>query len=75
MSVWAKLFTAIRGGANEQPKPWLISRLCGFLDQQVRDAETSLVKAQTDLAGLMGRVELTRDKVSDLQQKHTRAWP
>jgi phage shock protein A len=72
MSVWVKLFTAIRGGANEAAEAVVDQQALRILDQQVRDAETSLVKAQTDLAGLMGRVKLTRDKVSDLQQKHTR---
>jgi len=72
MSVWAKLFTAIRGSANEVAEAVVDQQALRILDQQIRSAETSLVKAQTDLAGLMGRVKLTRDKVFDLQQKHAR---
>jgi phage shock protein A len=72
MSIWAKLFTAIRGSANEAGEAVVDRQALRILDQQIRDAETSLAKAQTDLAGLMGRVKLTRDKVLDLQQKHAR---
>jgi phage shock protein A len=72
MSVWAKLFTALRGSANEAAEAVVDQQALRILDQQVRDAENSLARAQTDLAGLMGRVKLTRDKVGDLQQKHAR---
>jgi phage shock protein A len=72
MSVWGKLFTVIRGGATEAAEAVVDKQALRILDQQVRDAETSLARAQTDLASLMGRAKLTRDKVMELQQKHAR---
>jgi phage shock protein A len=72
MSVWGRLFTAVRGGVNETAETIADSQAMRILDQQLRDAETALLKAQTDLAGLMGKAKLARDKVGDLQQKHGR---
>ena len=72
MSVWGRLFTAVRGGVNEAAEGIADTQAVRILDQQVRDAESALVKAQTDLAGLMGRAKLARDKVADLEQKHAR---
>jgi phage shock protein A len=72
MSVWGRLFTAVRGGVNEAAESVADAQAVRILDQQVRDAESALVKAQTDLAGLMGRAKLARDKVVDLEQKHAR---
>lgn len=72
MSVWKRMFTALRGGANEAAEAIVDANAVRILDQQVRDAEGALLKAQTDLAGLMGKAKLARDKVADLEQKHAR---
>lgn len=72
MSVWGKVFTAIRGGANDAAEAIADQQAVRILDQQMRDAEGALMKAQTDLAGLMGRAKLTREKVTSLEQKHVR---
>lgn len=72
MSVWARLFTAVRGGANDAAEAVADTQAVRILDQQMRDAESALMRAQTDLAGLMGRAKLTRDKVGQLEQKHAR---
>jgi phage shock protein A len=72
MSVWGRLFTAIRGGANEAAEAVADANAVRILDQQIRDAEGALMRAQTDLAGLMGKAKLSRDKVQDLEHKHAR---
>ena len=72
MSVWGRLFTAVRGGANEVAEKAADANAMRILDQQVRDADTALMQAQTDLAGLMGKAKLARDKVADLEQKYAR---
>jgi phage shock protein A len=72
MSVWGRIFTAVRGGVNDTAETIADTQAVRILDQQVRDAETALVKAQTDLAGLMGKAKLARDKVADFEQKHMR---
>jgi phage shock protein A len=72
MSVWGQLFTLVRGGANEAAERIADANAVKILDQQVRDADSALLRAQTDLAGLMGKAKLTRDRVVDLEQKHAR---
>ena len=72
MSVWARVFTAIRGGANDAAEAIADQQAVRILDQQMREAEGALMRAQTDLAGLMGRAKLARDKVAGLEQKHAR---
>jgi phage shock protein A len=72
MSVWGKLFTMVRGTANDAAESIADAGAVRILDQQVRDADGALLKAQTDLAGLMGKAKLTRDRVLDLEQKHGR---
>ncbi len=72
MSVWGRLFTAVRGGVNDAAETVADQQAVRILDQQMRDAEVALAKAQTDLAGLMGKAKLSRDKVVDLEQKYAR---
>ena len=72
MSVWGRLFTAIKGSVNETAESVADTQTVRILDQQMRDAEAALGKAQTDLAGLMGKAKLARDKIADLTQKHGR---
>jgi phage shock protein A len=72
MSVWGRLFTAVRGGANEAAEKVADANAIRILEQQMRDANTALMRAQTDLAGLMGKAKLSRDKVADLEQKYAR---
>ena len=72
MSLWGSLFTAVKGGANEAAEKAADANAVRILDQQVRDADAALIRAQTDLAGLMGKAKLSRDKVADLEQKYAR---
>jgi phage shock protein A len=72
MSVWGRLFTALKGSVNETAEAVADTQAVRILDQQMRDAESALARAQTDLAGLMGKAKLARDKMADLGQKHTR---
>jgi phage shock protein A len=69
MSVWGKLFTAMRGGANEAAEAVADGQAMRILDQELRDADNALRKARGDLAGMMAtakriekRVEATRAK-------------
>ncbi len=72
MSVWGRLFTAIKGSVNDTAESIADTQAVRILDQQMRDAESALARAQTDLAGLMGKAKLARDKMADLTQKHAR---
>jgi phage shock protein A len=72
MSLWTSIFTLFRGAASETAEAIVDRNVLRILDQQIRDAEAALGKAQTDLAGLMGRVKLTGNKVVELEQKYER---
>ena len=69
-----RLLTALRGGINEAAEAAADTQALRILDQQIRDAEGSLDKAQRDLAGLMGRAKLSRDNVAELDAKFERDW-
>ena len=69
MSVWNKLFTAVRGGVTEAAEGVADKQALRILDQEIRDAENALRRARSDLAGIMAsnkslqrRVTETRDK-------------
>lgn len=53
MSTWGRIFTAIRGGINETAEAAADSQSMRILDQEIRDAEQSLRRARSDLAGIM----------------------
>jgi len=72
MSVWGKLFTAMRGGMNDAAEGVVDAQAVRILDQQMREAEAALLRAQTDLAGLMGKAKLARDRLAELERKHAR---
>lgn len=72
MSVWGKLFTAMRGGVNEAAESAADSQALRILDQEIRDAENSLVKARSDLAGMMATAKRTEKRVADLREKEAR---
>lgn len=69
MSAFGKLWTALKGGANEAAEAAADSQAFRILDQEIREAEANLKKAKTDLAGLMAgskkiqkRLETNYDK-------------
>lgn len=69
-----RLLTALRGGINEAAEAAADSQAMRILDQQIRDAETNLDKAQRDLAQLMGKAKLARDGVVELDAKFEKDW-
>lgn len=72
MSVWMKLVTAVRGGANEAAEAVADNQALRILDQEIRDAETALRKARGDLAGLMADGKRMEKRVADLEDKANR---
>ena len=64
MSVWGKLFTAMRGGVNEAAETVADSQAMRILDQELRDADNALRQARSDLAGMMAtaKPEMTPGK-------------
>jgi phage shock protein A len=63
MSVWAKLFTAMRGGVNEAAGSVADSQAMRILDQELRDADNALRKARGDLAGMMATAKRIEKRI------------
>ncbi|MCB2077739.1 MAG: PspA/IM30 family protein [Novosphingobium sp.] len=72
MSVWGKLFTAVRGGANEAAEAVADSQAMRILDQEMRDADNALRKARGDLAGMMATAKRIEKRLADSRSKEQR---
>ena len=72
MSVWGKLFTAVRGGINESAQAAADSQAMRVIDQEIRDAENALRKARSDLAGIMASAKRVEKRVSEFRAKEER---
>jgi len=69
MSVWGKLFSAVRGGVNEVAEGAADAQALRILDQEIRDAETALRRARSDLAGIMATTKSLARRVEEAQAK------
>ncbi|MVA54821.1 PspA/IM30 family protein [Agrobacterium vitis] len=69
MSTWAKIFTAIRGGVNEVAEAAADSQSMRILDQELRDAEQSLRRARSDLAGIMASNKSVMRRLEEARAK------
>jgi phage shock protein A len=72
MSVWGKLFTALRGGVNEAAETVADSQAMRILDQELRDADAALRQARGDLAGMMATAKRIEKRLIDNQAKEER---
>jgi phage shock protein A len=72
MSVWGKLFTAVRGGVNETAEAVADSQAMRILDQELRDADNSLRKARGDLAGMMATAKRIEKRIQENRLKEER---
>ncbi|MCQ0987704.1 PspA/IM30 family protein [Jiella marina] len=69
MSVWGKLFTAVRGGVNEAAEAAADTQALRILDQEIRDAEQALRRARSDLAGIMASNKSLSRRVEEARAK------
>ncbi|MET1756826.1 PspA/IM30 family protein [Novosphingobium sp. RD2P27] len=72
MSIWGKLFTAMRGGANEAAESVVDSQAMRILDQELRDADNALRQARSDLAGMMATAKRIEKRIQDNRAKEER---
>ena len=72
MSIWGKLFTALRGGVNEAAETVADSQAMRILDQELRDADNSLRKARGDLAGMMATAKRIEKRIEENRAKEDR---
>ncbi|NHH99427.1 PspA/IM30 family protein [Oceanimonas sp. MB9] len=63
MSVWKKLVTAIKGGANEAAEAVADSQALRILEQEIREAKQELRRSDEALTGIMAKRKLAQQKV------------
>ena len=69
MSVWGKMITALRGGANEMGESIVDSQALRILDQEIRDADTELRRSKEALAEIMAKQKLADAEVKKYKEK------
>ncbi|VVP58335.1 hypothetical protein PS903_05818 [Pseudomonas fluorescens] len=68
-SIWSKLFTALRGSANEAGEAIADQQALRILDQEIRDADSALANAKRQLVTIMAKHKLSTDRVSEHNAK------
>ena len=67
MSVWKKLFTAVKGGATEAAEAVVDSQAIRILEQEIRDAKEELRKSDHARTQILAKCKLAQQKVDSLQ--------
>lgn len=67
MNIWAKMITALRGGATEAGEAIVDNQALRILDQEVRDAYEELKQSKDSLAEIMARQKLAEDKCTTMR--------
>ena len=67
--VLTKLWTAIRGAANEAGEAAVDANATRILDQEIRDADNELREARVALSGMMGKQTVERNHLEEKQAK------
>lgn len=68
-SIWNKLFTALRGGANEVGESIVDQQALRILDQEIRDADGALANAKRELVTIMAKHKLSSERVTEYNTK------
>lgn len=68
MSVWKKLVTAIKGGANEAAQSVVDSQAIRILEQEIREAKEELRKSDHARTQILAKCKLAQQKVDSLQK-------
>ncbi|KAB7686142.1 MULTISPECIES: PspA/IM30 family protein [Plesiomonas] len=68
MSIWKKLFTAVKGGVNEAAETIADSQALRILDQEIREAKEELRQSDRALASIIAKRKLSEQKVQALAQ-------
>ena len=69
MNVWAKLLTALRGGANEAGEAVVDSQALRILDQELRDADEELKRSKESLVAIIAQEKVSVEKRDTLKDK------
>ena len=68
MSVWKKLFTAIKGGVNETAEAVADNQALRILDQEIREAKQELRRSDEALVSIVAKRKMSQQKVDGFQQ-------
>lgn len=63
MSVWKKLFTAIKGGANDAAESVADGQALRILDQEIREAKQELRRSDEALVSIVAKRKMSQQKV------------
>lgn len=72
MNIWAKMMTALRGGATEVGEAIVDIQALRILDQEVRDASDELRQCKDALAAIIARQKLAEEKCQQLRENISR---
>ncbi len=67
MNIWAKIATAVRGGANEVGEAIVDQQALRILDQEIRDADNEIISSKEALTGIIAKRKLADKKVESLK--------
>lgn len=68
MSVWKRLVTAVKGGANEAAEAIADNQALRILDQEIREAKEELRSSDHSLTQIMAKRKLAQQKVTSFLQ-------
>jgi len=71
MSVWKRLFSAVKGGVNETAEAVADSQALRILDQEIREAKNELRSSEVSLTTILAKQKLSQRKVDDLDKSIT----
>src|SRR5690606_12002812 len=72
MNIWAKMITALRGGATEGGEAIVHTQALRILDQEVRDATDELRQCKDCLAAIIARQAVAEEKCQQLREQITK---
>jgi phage shock protein A len=73
MSLWKKMVTALRGGASEVGESIVDAQALRILDQEIRDADASMLAARNQLIQIKAKHKLSVQRV-DEHDKNIANW-
>jgi phage shock protein A len=69
MNIWAKMITALRGGATEAGEAIVDTQALRILDQEVRDASEELRRSKDALTAIIARQKLAEEKCQQMREQ------
>ncbi|MEH6469959.1 MAG: PspA/IM30 family protein [Halopseudomonas sp.] len=68
MSVWTKLFSALKGNVNDAAEAVADSQALTILDQEMRETREEIRKSEQSLTAIVAKEKLSQHKTADLKK-------